>query len=160
MAPRKEARKSARPQAVVRTRRPTGGEVRTIAVRFPVAYLHIIEAEGARIDVSRGQFLTMLVKRQEGVIMLERPPAAPTYTLIAKELEETKLYMWQVAPEVRERIDAERLRLGNIAVAAYLLGREGARWPGHPGSVSPFPPSKPDVRVTTHPAFHKRSTVV
>jgi hypothetical protein len=105
----------------IRTRRPSGGPVRTIAVRFPVAYLHVIEAEGARIGVSRGQFLTMLVKRGEGAIVIERPPAAPTYTLAKKELEATKLYMWQVAAEVRERIDAERLRMGNIAVAAYLI---------------------------------------
>jgi hypothetical protein len=95
--------------------------VRTIGVRFPVAYLHIIEQEGGRIGVSRGQFLTMLVKRQEGAIMLERPPGAPSYDVIEKELEKTQLYMWQVAPEVRERIDAERLRMGNIAVAAYLI---------------------------------------
>jgi hypothetical protein len=108
-------------KVAIRTRRPSGGPVRTIAVRFPVAYLHIIEAEGGRIGVSRGQFLTMLVKRQEGELLLERPKDAPSYTLIEKELRETRLYMWQVAPEVRERIDAERLRMGNIAVAAYLI---------------------------------------
>jgi hypothetical protein len=63
----------------------------------------------------------MLVKRAEGVVLLERPPSAPRYDLLEKELEATRLYMWQVAPEVRERIDAERLRMGNIAVAAYLI---------------------------------------
>jgi hypothetical protein len=94
--------------------------VRTIAVRFPIAYLRIIEAEGARIGVSRGQFLTMLVKRQAGELLLARPKDSPSYTLVEKELRETRLYMWQVAPDVRERIDAERLRVGNIAVAAYL----------------------------------------
>ena len=114
--------KDARKPVIVRTRRPSGGPVRTIAVRFPVAYLNIIESEGGRIGVSRGQFLTMLVKRQQGELLLERPPAAPSgYLLEKKELEETKLYMWQVAPEVRNRIDAERLRMGNIAVAAYLI---------------------------------------
>ena len=122
MSPKNAGRgRAARKPAVIRTRRPSGGPVRTIAVRFPVAYLHIIETEGGRIGVSRGQFLTMLVKRQEGALLLERPPAAPTYTLTEKELEKTQLYMWQVAPEVRERIDAERLRMGNIAVAAYLI---------------------------------------
>jgi len=119
MSPKQK--KPAPPQpGVIRTRRPSGGLVRTIAVRFPVAYLQIIESEGGRIGVSRGQFLTMLVKRQEGTIMLERPAAAPGYEVTEKELEKTQLYMWQVAPEVRERIDAERLRMGNIAVAAYL----------------------------------------
>jgi hypothetical protein len=95
--------------------------VRTIAVRFPVAYLGIIEQEGARIGLSRGQFLTMLVKRQEGAILMERPPAAPKYEATEKTLRETKLYLWQVPAPVRERIDAERLRMGNIAVAAYLI---------------------------------------
>ena len=47
--------------------------VRTIAVRFPVAYLHIIESEGATIGVSRGQFLTMLVKRQEKAVAAGDP---------------------------------------------------------------------------------------
>ena len=116
---------------MVRTRRPSSGPVRTIAVRFPVAYLDVIEKEGARIGLSRGQFLTMLVKRQEGAILLERPPAAPTYELTVKDLETTKLYMWQVAPEVRERIDAERLRMGNVAVAAYLTTLVN-HWLGHP----------------------------
>lgn len=124
MSPRTKAdsaKASKRAPTVIRTRRPSGGPVRTIAVRFPVAYLHIVEQEGGQIGVSRGQFLTMLVKRQEGSIMLERPPAAPTYEVTEKDLTKTQLYMWQVAPEVRERIDAERLRMGNIAVAAYLI---------------------------------------
>ena len=124
MAPKQKSQavegKASGRSAVIRTRRPSSGPVRTIAVRFPVAYLHIIETEGGQIGVSRGQFLTMLVKRQEGTLMLERPPAAPGYEVTEKELEKTQLYMWQVAPEVRERIDSERLRMGNIAVAAYL----------------------------------------
>ena len=62
----------------------------------------------------------MLVKRLQGVIGLERPNNAPSYDVTEKDLEKTQLYMWQVAPEVRERIDSERLRMGNIAVAAYL----------------------------------------
>jgi hypothetical protein len=100
-------------------------------VRFPVAYLKIIEAEGARFGVSRGQFLTMLVRRQEGAVLLERPPTAPSYEVTEKELAKTQLYMWQVAPEVRERIDSERLRMGNIAVAAYLIHLVN-HWLGRP----------------------------
>jgi hypothetical protein len=113
-------RDAGRKPVVIRTRRPSSGPVRTIAVRFPVAYLHIIESEGATIGVSRGQFLTMLVKRHEGAFVLERPSGASDYEVTEKELSKTQLYMWQVAPEVRERIDSERLRMGNIAVAAYL----------------------------------------
>src|SRR6185369_15563583 len=116
MAKRKTSPAATRRPAVVRTRRPTGGVVRTIGVRFPVAYMQIIEKEGARIGVSRGQFLTMLVKRAEGEVMMERPPNSPAYEVSAKELEETQLYVWQVLNDVRERIDAERLRMGNIAV--------------------------------------------
>jgi hypothetical protein len=29
--------------------------------------------------------------------------------------------LWQVPAPIRDRIDAERLRMGNIAVAAYLI---------------------------------------
>jgi hypothetical protein len=131
MSQKKRAMMGSKTGLVVRTRRPSGGPVRTIAVRFPVAYLEVIEKEGARIGLSRGQFLTMLVKRQEGIILMERPPSAPKYELNVKELETTKLYMWQVAPEVRERIDAERLRMGNIAVAAYLTHLVN-HWLGEP----------------------------
>src|SRR5436190_4134098 len=110
MSPKPHRRgRTPRKPTVVHTRRPSGGPVRTIAVRFPVAYLHIIETEGARFGVSRGQFLTMLVKRQEGAIVLERPPSAPNYEVVEKDLAKTQLYMWQVLPEIRERIDAERL---------------------------------------------------
>jgi hypothetical protein len=124
------AERAAKPGAI-RTRRPAGGPVRTIAVRFPVAYLRIIEAEGARFGVSRGQFLTMLVKRQEGAVVLERAPQSPTYDATEKDLEKTQLYMWQVLPEIRERIDSERLRMGNIAVAAYLIHLVN-HWLGQP----------------------------
>ena len=83
----------------------------------------------------RGQFLTILIRRQEGAILLERPPSAPTYEVIERDLEKTQLYMWQVAPEVRERIDAERLRMGNIAVAAYLIHLVN-HWLGRPMGLS------------------------
>ena len=75
----------------------------------------------AGFDACMADHVAMLVKRQEGELLLERPPSAPTYTLTESGLEKTQLYMWQVAPEVRDRIDAERLRMGNIAVAAYLI---------------------------------------
>jgi hypothetical protein len=124
------AKKESAP-AAIRTRRPSTGPVRTIAVRFPVAYLKIIETEGARFGVSRGQFLTMLVKRQEGSVVLERAPGLPSYDATERELEKTQLYMWQVQPDVRERIDSERLRMGNIAVAAYLIHLVN-HWLGEP----------------------------
>jgi hypothetical protein len=95
--------------------------VQTIAVRFPVAYMHIMEAEAGELGVTRGQFLTMLVKRKRGEVMLERAKPAPPYSPTDGELRETKLYVWQVAPKDRQAIDEERLGMGNIAVAAFLI---------------------------------------
>ena len=53
-------------------------------------------------------------------VLLERPHAMPGYDLKEEDLSTMQLYLWGVAPKVRERIDLERLRMGNIAVAAYL----------------------------------------
>jgi hypothetical protein len=121
MAPKEKAEMaSSRRAKVVRTRRPGKGPIRTIAVRFPVAYLKIIEKEADLVGVSRGQFLSMLVKRQEGSLLLERSQDAPTHEVDEKELEATQLYMWQAPAPIRDRIDSERLRMGNLGVAAYL----------------------------------------
>jgi hypothetical protein len=104
-----------------RSRVPGRGPVQTIAVRFPVAYMHIMESEAAELGVTRGQFLTMLVKRKRGEIMLERARPSPPYSATDSELRTTKLYVWQVAPKDRQAIDEERLGMGNIAVAAFLI---------------------------------------
>ena|SRR5688572_3685887 len=104
-----------------RSRLPGRGPVQTIAVRFPVAYMQIMESEAAELGVTRGQFLTMLVKRKRGEIMLERGKPAPPYSATDAELRTTKLYVWQVAPRDRHAIDEERLGMGNIAVAAFLI---------------------------------------
>ena len=69
----------ARKPTVVRTRRPSGGPVRTIAVRFPVAYLHIIEAEGAQREEGTGKLTWRLTAPAAGkvkigfVYQLKRP---------------------------------------------------------------------------------------
>ena len=55
-----------------RTRLPGRDPVQVIAVRFPLAYMRIMEAEADRLGVYRGQFLMMLVKRKRGEVMLER----------------------------------------------------------------------------------------
>jgi hypothetical protein len=104
-----------------RSRVPGRGPVQTIAVRFPIAYMQIMESEATELGVTRGQFLTMLVKRKRGEIMLERAKPAPPYSPTDAELRETKLYVWQVAPKDRQAIDDERLGMGNIAVAAFLI---------------------------------------
>jgi hypothetical protein len=49
-----------------------------------------------------------------------RRDRARTRAWTEKDLEKTQLYMWQVLPEVRDRIDSERLRMGNIVAAALL----------------------------------------
>jgi hypothetical protein len=102
--------------------------------------MHIIEQEGARVGLSRGQFLTMLVKQANGDIGLVRAQNAPSYEVEEKELSETQLYVWQVLNEVRDLIDRERLRMGNVGVAAYLIYLVND-WLGAPHGL-PFKKSK------------------
>jgi hypothetical protein len=81
----------------------------------------IMEGEAADLGVTRGQFLMMLVKRKRGEIALERTKPPPPYEVKDKELRETRLYVWQVPPKDRQAIDEERLGMGNIGVAAFLI---------------------------------------
>src|SRR6185369_10018575 len=84
-------------------------------------YMRIVEAEAGRVGTTRGQFLTLLVKRKRGDIILERPQGAPEYKVTDEELRNSKLYIWNVAAKDREAIDEERLGMGNIGVAAFLI---------------------------------------
>jgi hypothetical protein len=118
------AKKPTKARAVLRSRSkaPGRGPVQTIAVRFPLAYLNILEAEADQLGVTRGQLLTMLVKRKRGEIVIERGSKQATeYSATDDELRTTRLYVWQVAPKDRQSIDEERLGMGNIGVAAFLI---------------------------------------
>ena len=131
---RKKGGKTQAPRPpLVRSRRPSlaGEDLRALSVRLPAAYMIIIEREGAEMGLSRGQFLTMLVRRDEGRVLLERPPTAPSYTVSEAELTKMVRYMWFVPTQIRERIDQECLRMGNIALAAYLVQLVNS-WLGQP----------------------------
>ena len=49
-------------------------ETKSIGGLFPVVYLKIIEEEAAALGQSKTGFLTMLVRRQWGELLLERHP--------------------------------------------------------------------------------------
>jgi hypothetical protein len=93
--------------------------------------MKIIEAEGGRIGLTRSQFLRMLVERHGGHVVFERPQGLQPYQVSESDMKTAQPYLWQVAPELRERVDADRLRMGNISVGAYLIGLIN-HWLGQP----------------------------
>src|SRR5262245_47173105 len=121
----------ARTRYVARTRRPTDRETRSIGGLFPVAYIKIIEQEGAQLGQSRSGFLTMLVKRHMGDILLERHPNAPHYALDRKEMQKSQHYVFYVEEEFADRIEDDMLRMGNLAANAYIITLVN-NWLGHP----------------------------
>jgi hypothetical protein len=100
---------------------PGRGPVQVVGVRFPLAYMRIMAAEAGELGLTRGQFLTMLVKRKRGEITLERGTPAPPYEATDADLRQTQLYVWAVATKDRQAIDEERLGMGNLGVAAFLI---------------------------------------
>jgi hypothetical protein len=115
-----------------RTRRP--GAAKGIGGLFPVPYLKIIEQEAASLGQSRSGFLTLLVKRQLGEVVLERSPDAPTYELDRKEMARAQHYVFWVPLDLAGRIKDEMLRMGNLAANAYVIGLVN-NWLGHPSGL-------------------------
>jgi hypothetical protein len=116
---------------VVTTRKPSGRETKSVGGLFPLAYLRIIEQEAGTLGQSKSGFLTMLVKRQLGEILLERHPNGPKYELDRKELTAAQHYVFYVDPELADRINDEMLRMGNLAANAYIVNLVN-NWLGHP----------------------------
>src|SRR5947209_3334677 len=85
---------AARMPRLVRTRRPRGRDTKSVGGLFPLAYLKIIEQEATALGQSKTGFLTMLVRRQWGELLLERHPSRPTYELDRKELARSQHYVF------------------------------------------------------------------
>ena len=111
----------ARTPRLVRTRRPPGVETKSIGGLFPVAYLKIIEREATALGQSKTGFLTMLVRRHWGEVLLERHPNGPTYELDRKELKASQHFVFYVEKELAKRIEDDMLRMGNLAANAYII---------------------------------------
>jgi hypothetical protein len=94
--------------------------VRTITVRLPAVYFRIMDTEATRIGVSRGSFLTMLLRWKDGTVQFGRPDGAPSYETTEAELSETQTYVWQIGAELLNTVDLDRLRMGNLSLPAYI----------------------------------------
>ena len=121
----------ARTPRLVRTRRPPGVETKSIGGLFPVAYLKIIEREATALGQSKTGFLTMLVRRQWGEVLLERHPSGPSYELDRKELQTSQHFVFYVEKDLAKRIEDDMLRMGNLAANAYIILLVN-NWLGHP----------------------------
>jgi hypothetical protein len=83
--------------------------------------MKIIEEEAQSLGQSRSGFLTLLVKKSLGDVIVERNPKGRTYQLDRAELLATQHYVFYVDRPLADRIEEDRLRLGNLAANAYVI---------------------------------------
>jgi hypothetical protein len=86
---------------------------------MPKSHLHILETEADLWGVGRGEFLTMLLRRKFGDLAFERPKNAPSYHPTEDELIETERYAWYLPSRDAPKLEADRLKMGNIAVSTW-----------------------------------------
>ena len=109
-----------RKPGAVKTGRPSLGPTVKMFVKFPIAYMNVIETEARRLQMGRGNFLTMLVQRRCGEVGFERI-GGPEFEATDEELANREVYAWLVAPRTRDQIDDLRLGLGGIGVADFFI---------------------------------------
>jgi hypothetical protein len=63
----------------------------------------------------------MLLRRKHGQIAFERSASAPTYSFKPDEFSKVERYIWYVQPDTRKSLDADRLQMGNLSVAAWVV---------------------------------------
>ncbi len=91
--------------------------------------MKIVEQEAERLEIGRGNFLTMLVKREQGMAKFERPADAPAHFVKKADLEKIQPYSWYVTPATRDWVDGERLRMG-MGITTYMIFQIN-RWLGN-----------------------------
>ena len=128
------AKRPRRPNPLALLPTPRGGRQIPITVHLPLAYLRILNTEAELLGLRRNAFVAMLLRRKLGMVNLERADGAPEYDVTDQELEETKVYLWHVEPELRDLIVADRKQMGLTSYAAWINALLND-WIGRPGGL-------------------------
>jgi hypothetical protein len=120
---------------------PTGEELRSsnqpyvqLSFQLPAFYLRVLDGEAELLSQRRSTLLELLVLRKSGGILVERSPSAPKYRLDRRELHELKRYVWHCRPDIKERLDRLRERMGNIPPRSWVILALN-EWIGLPAGV-------------------------
>lgn len=120
---------------------PTGEELRSsnqpyvqLSFQLPAFYLRVLDGEAELLSQRRSTLLELLVLRKSGGILVERSPSALKYRLDRRELHELKRYVWHCRPDIKERLDRLRERMGNIPPRSWVILALN-EWIGLPAGV-------------------------
>ena len=130
-APGKRA--SAAPAKKVATER-TGYQI--VRMTLSAAHRRILAEEARRVGMQRGKFMEMLLRKSAGIIHFERPPEAPKYTFVKKELEDYEEYAWNCPRDLKPILDTELRRFGYVYIQGWAVHMLNA-WIGQAQGLQP-----------------------
>jgi hypothetical protein len=94
--------------------------------------MRILETEAGYWGVGKGEFLTMLFRRDMGWLNFERSKYAPAYRFSKKDLTETNRYAWYVPNRDVPGLEHDRRKWGGMSASSWAcnalglwIGREG-----------------------------------
>jgi hypothetical protein len=99
----------------------TGQPYTQISFQLPAFYLRVLDGEAEILSQRRSTLLEFLVLRKTGVIRFDRSSSAPRYRPARGELDELKRYVWHCRPDIKERLDRLRQRMGNIPPRSWVI---------------------------------------
>jgi hypothetical protein len=120
-----------------------------LSFQLPSFYLRVLDREAELLSQRRSTLLEFLVLRKMGVVHFERSSAAPRYRPERAELRELKRYVWHCRPDIKDRLDRLRERMGNIPPRSWVILALN-EWIGLPAGVGDLDDEGP-TRPTTPP---------
>jgi hypothetical protein len=126
----------------------TGGELsRTkepyiqLSFQLPAFYVRVLDGEAELLGQRRSTLLELLVLRKSGMFKLERSPSAPKYKPEPRDLKVMKRYVWHCRPEIKDRLDRLRERMGNLPPRTWVILALN-EWIGLPAGVGDLDDSR------------------
>jgi hypothetical protein len=104
--------------------------------------VRVLDSEAELMSQRRSTLLELLVLRKAGVIRFERSPNAPKVKFDRRELHIMKRYVWHCRPEIKERLDGLRERMGNIPPRSWVILALN-EWIGLPSGVGELDEAEP-----------------
>src|SRR2546426_4300332 len=74
-------------------------------MKLPAPHMYILACEAELFGVTRGQFLTMLLRRKVGLIDFARSKNAPTYKFKPEEFQTLERYAWYMSEQDMKRLE-------------------------------------------------------
>lgn len=120
---------------------PTEKGYAQVALLLPAFYIRVLDGEAAFLGQRRSQILELLVLRKLGLLVVERAPSAPKYTVKSGELDKQDRFVWHCRGDVKKQFDELRRRMGNIPPKTWITLALN-EWIGLPSGMSELTPTR------------------